>query len=62
MSFVGDEHRALMGDRFMPMNPMGSNFALTASAAAPDFTGYGLVSHALIDHGVAHATLGVCKV
>ena len=60
-NFVSDHHRALTDGRIMPMYDPGSSVMPTANTAASDLTGYSFASHALIDHGVAHAVLGVCK-
>jgi hypothetical protein len=54
-NFVSDYHRALIDDRSMPAHGVGSRLLPAASATASDHTGYGIASHASIDHGSAHA-------
>jgi hypothetical protein len=58
MNFVGDEHRALMGDRFMLGDPgAGSGFTLHADPALESWGAHGFSANPLTDHGLAHASV-----
>jgi hypothetical protein len=59
MSFVSDEHRALMGGETLQMRAIGSSFAPAASTTAHEFIG-GFAWHAG-DHGLAHFASTVFK-
>ena len=62
LNFVSDYHRGLTEGRMMPVHGLDRTWLSTASGAASDVTGYGFASHVFVDHGLAHVTLGVCKV
>jgi hypothetical protein len=58
MNFVGDEHRAVMGDRFMLGDPgAGSGFTLHPDAALTAWGAHGFSANAFTDHGLAHASV-----
>ena len=61
MNFVSDDHRALIDGRMMPVHGLGSSLLSMGSAAASDPTSFGFASHALIDHGLAHGAMALCK-
>ncbi|HEY4771775.1 MAG TPA: hypothetical protein VIH50_01985, partial [Steroidobacteraceae bacterium] len=58
MNFVGDEHRALMGDRLMLGDPgKGSGFTLHPDPALDTWGAHGFSANAFTDHGLAHTSV-----
>ena len=58
MNFVGDEHRALMGDRFMLGDPgAGSGSTLHPDPALETWGAHGFSASAFTNHGLAHASV-----
>ena len=58
MNFVGDTDRALSGNGFMlGSHGFGSGSVLHTDAALLGFGGHGSSANALIDHGIAHASV-----
>jgi hypothetical protein len=56
MNFVSDEHRAMVGDRFVPSaHDVGSGLTLHSDPALVVLSGHGFSTTALTDHGLAHA-------
>jgi hypothetical protein len=61
LDFVSDFHRGLTDGRIMPLHGLQPSLLFTTSGAAQDVNGYGIALHAIVDHSLAHAALGLCK-
>jgi hypothetical protein len=58
MNFVGDEHRALMGDRFtLGAHSFGSGPMLQPDPALVALGAHGFSANAFTDHGIVHANV-----